>query len=86
MSYKMTVNVPRITPDAIAEMEKLVPGLSSVVTIPVIDEVGEDLEEAARAIAVKLLVQNPYEYVAAIDDIKVSQSGGWDVELVIAGD
>lgn len=83
MTFKMVVAVPCITPAAIAEMEKMVPGLSSVVEIPVVIT-PEQVEKTAKEMGNKLLLRN--EYVSRVESVKVSSVGGWNVELVIAGD
>lgn len=82
MSFKSTVKVPLITAQAVHGFNQMVPGLSKVVTIPVIET-----EEQAIAAATKMVEKNlvRYEYISRLE--KVEDTGeGWTVTFHCAGD
>lgn len=81
MPFKMKVTVPRITASDIAEMEKLVPGLSMVVNIPLISK--ENVKNVAITLGERRLVK--YEYVREVESITETDTG-WVAILQISGD
>lgn len=80
--FKRKVTVPRITADAVAEMERIVPGLSTVVKVPVI-QTEKEARAAAEAIVEKTLER--YEYVGDVALVEETDAG-WVVTLNIWGD
>lgn len=82
MSFKSTVKVPLVTAQTVHGFNQMVPGLSTVVTIPVI-ETEEQALVAATKIATDRLVK--YEYISRIDSIE-DTGEGWTVIFHCAGD
>lgn len=82
MPFTMRVVVPRIPASEVVELEARFPGLSSLVTIPVITEM-EAVEKAAEKIANRSLVR--YEYVKNVESVEETPTG-WLVVLKISGD
>ena len=82
MSFKSTVKVPLVTAQAVHGFNQMVPGLSTVATIPVI-ETEEQAIAAATKIATERLVK--YEYISRLEKVEETAEG-WTVVFHCAGD
>lgn len=80
--FRVTVTVPRITRAAIEEMERAIPGLTKVVTIPVV-ETEDEAKACAANLADKQLVR--YEYVRELESLTETETG-WNAVLICSGD
>jgi hypothetical protein len=80
--FTLSVTVPRITPEQVAQVEAMIPGFSTVATVPVIQN-EEQAFKAATVVANKKIATA--EYVSRIHSV-IETDTGWNFKLIISGD
>lgn len=80
--FRIPVTVPHITTEQRAQFERMVPGIFTVASIPVIETEDQAVFTASRA-AEKFLTTS--EYISRAESIELTEEG-WKVVLIAAGD